>query len=89
MGWTMPDPVRDRAAVHLGSALGKPVDLADLTDDTPLNTLGLDSLLTISALVGLSEDYGVDLAKYADSLAAPRTIGDLLAIATQFKEDRG
>ena len=84
----MTDPVRDRAAVHLGSALGKPVDLSEIADDTPLNTLGLDSLLTISALVGLSEDYDVDLAKYADTLAAPRTIGDLLAIATQFMENR-
>jgi acyl carrier protein len=84
----MPDLVRDRAAAHLESALGKPVDISELTDDTPLNTLGLDSLLTISALVGLSEDYGVDLSKYADTLTAPRTVGDLIAIATQFMEKR-
>ncbi|HXM54074.1 MAG TPA: acyl carrier protein [Candidatus Dormibacteraeota bacterium] len=84
----MPDPVRDRAAVHLETALGRPVDLSELTDDTPLNTLGLDSLLTISALVGLSEDYGVDLAEYADTLAAPSTVGDLVAIATRFMRDR-
>ena len=83
------DPVRDRAAAHLETALGKPVDLTDMTDDTPLNTLGMDSLLTISALVGLSEDYGVDLEKYADTLAAPRTVGDLLAIATRFEAERG
>ena len=83
----MSDTVRDKAAEHLEVALGKPIDLYDLTDDTPLNTLGLDSLLTISALVGLSEDYGVDLAKYADTVVAPRTVGDLLAIATQFMEE--
>jgi acyl carrier protein len=86
----MPEgPVRDRAAAHLETALGKPVDLSELTDDTPLNTLGMDSLLTITALVGLSEDYGVDLAKHADTLAAPRTLGDLLAIAARFEAEGG
>jgi hypothetical protein len=84
---TMSDLVKDRAAKQLEMALGRPVDLSELTDDTPLNTLGLDSLLIISALVGLAEDSGVDLADYADTLTAPRTAGDLLAMATQFQED--
>lgn len=84
----MSDPLRNRAVGQLEAALGVPVDDAELTDDTPLNTLGFDSLLVIGALVGLAEDYGVDLTAYTDTLAAPRTFGDLLVISEQFQADR-
>ncbi|WP_107081610.1 rhodanese-like domain-containing protein [Streptomyces sp. SBT349] len=78
------DTVKDKVAAYLEAALGKPVDLSPLPDDTPLNTLGLDSLLTISVLVTLLEDCGVDLGEHADSLVTPSTLGDLYAIADRF-----
>ncbi|MFJ3905044.1 rhodanese-like domain-containing protein [Streptomyces sp. NPDC090025] len=76
--------IKDKVAEYLEAALGKPVDLSPLPDDTPLNTLGLDSLLTISVLVTLLEDAGVDLGEHADSLVTPSTLGDLYAIAEKF-----
>lgn len=76
--------VKDKVAEYLEASLGKPVDLAPLPDDTPLNTLGMDSLLTISVLVTLLEDAGVDLGEHADSLVTPSTLGDLYAIAERF-----
>jgi len=79
--------VKDKVAEYLEGALDKPLDLAQLPDDTALNTLGLDSLLTISILVTLLEDCEVDLAEHADSLVTPSTIGDLLAIADRFMGD--
>ncbi|MFF6901546.1 rhodanese-like domain-containing protein [Streptomyces hydrogenans] len=78
------DTVKEKVAEYLEAALGKPVDLAPLPDTTPLNTLGLDSLLTISVLVTLLEDCGVDLGEHADSLVTPSTLGDLYAIADRF-----
>ncbi|GGY65305.1 rhodanese-like domain-containing protein [Streptomyces omiyaensis] len=78
------DTVKDKVAEYLDAALGKPVDLAPLPDTTPLNTLGLDSLLTISVLVTLLEDAGVDLGEHADSLVTPSTLGDLYEIADRF-----
>jgi rhodanese-related sulfurtransferase/acyl carrier protein len=80
----MPVAVKDQIAENLEAALGNPVDLAPLSDDTPLNTLGLDSLLTISVLVALMEDWGVDLGEHADSLVTPSTLGDLYALAERF-----
>jgi rhodanese-related sulfurtransferase len=79
--------VKDKVAENLEAALGTPVDLSPLPDDTPLNTLGLDSLLTISVLVMLLEDWGVDLGEHADSLVTPSTLGDLYAIADRFMGD--
>jgi rhodanese-related sulfurtransferase len=79
--------VKEKVAGYLEGALDKRLDLAQLPDDTALNTLGLDSLLTISILVTLLEDCEVDLAEHADSLVTPSTIGDLLAIADRFMED--
>lgn len=83
----MPVAVKDKVAEYLEGALDRPLDLAQLPDDTALNTLGLDSLLTISILVTLLEDCDVDLTEHADSLVTPSTIGDLLAIADRFMED--
>ncbi|KPC88060.1 hypothetical protein ADL27_41685, partial [Streptomyces sp. NRRL F-6602] len=40
--------------------------------------------LTISVLVTLLEDAGVDLGEHADSLVTPSTLGDLYAIAERF-----
>lgn len=82
----MREAVREKVAIHLEAALGKSIEITHLTDDTELNTLGLDSLLTISAIVGLSEDCGIDLSEHADTLSVPHTIGDLLGIATFFME---
>ncbi|MGW4158343.1 rhodanese-like domain-containing protein [Streptomyces sp. NPDC004788] len=76
--------VKDKVAAYLEAALGKPVDLSPLPDDTALNSLGLDSLLTISVLVTLLEDCGVDLGEHADSLVTPSSLGDLYAIAERF-----
>lgn len=83
----MYETVRGTVGAHLEDALGKPVDIARLTDDTALNSLGLDSLLTISALVALAEDCGADLGDYADTLVAPQTVGDLVAMTEQFMAD--
>ena len=80
----MPVAVKDQIAENLEAALGTPVDLEPLSDDTPLNTLGLDSLLTIGVLVALMEDWGVDLGEHADSLVTPSTLGDLYALAERF-----
>lgn len=79
--------VKDKVAECLEAVLGRPVDLAPLPDDTPLDTFGLDSLLTISVLVTLLEDCGVDIGEHADSLVTPNTLGDLSAIADRFMED--
>jgi rhodanese-related sulfurtransferase len=79
--------VKDKIAEYLELALGKPVDLAPVPDDTPLNTFGLDSLSTISILVTLLEDCGVDLGEHADSLVTPSTLDDLYAIADRFMGD--
>ncbi len=76
--------VKDQIAGNLEMALGNPVDLAPLSDDTPLTTLGLDSLLTVSVLVSLMEDWGVDPGEHADSLVTPSTLGDLYALADRF-----
>jgi rhodanese-related sulfurtransferase/acyl carrier protein len=78
--------VKDRVAGYLEEALGTPVDVVQLPDDTTLNTLGLDSLSTISVLVSLLEDCGVDLGEHADSLVTPSTLGDLFDIAGRFME---
>ncbi|MDF3142355.1 MULTISPECIES: rhodanese-like domain-containing protein [unclassified Streptomyces] len=83
----MSEAVKDKVAEYLETATGKPVDLDPLPDDTPLNTLGLDSLLTISVLVTLLEDCGVDLGEHADSLVTPSTLGDLYAVAARFMAD--
>jgi hypothetical protein len=82
----MPVAAKDKVAEYLEAALSRPVDLATMPDDTPLNTLGLDSLLTISVLVSLLEDRGVDLGEHADSLVTPTTLGDLFAIADRFAD---
>ncbi|MGW6540104.1 rhodanese-like domain-containing protein [Streptomyces sp. NPDC055051] len=84
MSTAVNDTVKDKVGEYLETALGKPVDLAPLPDSTPLNTLGLDSLLTISVLVTLLEDAGVDLGEHADSLVTPSTLGDLYALAGRF-----
>ncbi|MEU5696355.1 rhodanese-like domain-containing protein [Actinosynnema sp. NPDC020468] len=76
--------VKEKVAEYLEAALGKPVDLAPLPDDTPLNDFGLDSLSTIGVLVTLLEDCGVDLGEHADSLVTPSTLDDLYAIADRF-----
>lgn len=76
--------VQDKVAECLETVLGRPVDLTPLPDDTPLNSFGLDSLMTISVLVTLLEDCGVDLVEHADSLVTPSTLGDLSAIAGRF-----
>jgi rhodanese-related sulfurtransferase len=76
--------VNERVGGYLEAVLGKPVDLAGLPEGTALSTLGLDSLATISVLVTLLEDSGVDLAEHADSLVTPSTVGDLSAIADRF-----
>lgn len=83
----MSDVVAARVGAHLESALSYPVDPAKLHADEPLNSLGLDSLLTIAALVGLAEDFGVDLSAYIDTLEAPQTTTELLAIAKRFHDD--
>lgn len=80
----MREEVRDLLVIHLGEALGRPVDMKQLTDDTALATLGLDSILTINTLVTLSEECGVDLAEYADTLDTPQAVGDLLEITARF-----
>jgi len=80
--------IKEKVAGYIGTAVGKPVDLAPLPDDTPLNTLGLDSLATIGVLVTLLEDCDVDLGKHADSLVTPSTLNDLYAIATRFMPDQ-
>ncbi|MFD5764888.1 rhodanese-like domain-containing protein [Streptomyces sp. NPDC127049] len=84
MSTVVNDTVKEKVGEYLETALGKPVDLAPLPDSTPLNTLGLDSLLTISVLVTLLEDAGVDLGEHADSLVTPSTLGDLYALAGRF-----
>ena len=80
----MPAAVKDKVAEYLEDALGAPVDVEEMPDDTTLLTLGLDSLLTISVLVSLLEDCGVDLGEHADSLVTPSTLGDLFDIAGRF-----
>jgi rhodanese-related sulfurtransferase/acyl carrier protein len=80
--------VKDKIAEYLELALGKPVDLTPVPDDTPLNTFGLDSLSTISVLVTILEDCGVDLGEHADSLVTPSTLEDLYAIAGRFMGDQ-
>ena len=76
--------VKDKVAEYLEVALGKPVDLSPVPDNTPLNSFGLDSLTTIGVLVTLLEDCGVDLGEHADSLVTPSTLDDLYAIADRF-----
>lgn len=85
----MSEAVKHKVAEYLEAATGKPVDLDPLPDDSPLGTLGLDSLATIGVLVTLLEDCGVDLGEHADSLVTPSTLGDLYAIAGRFLEDEG
>src|SRR2546430_12408908 len=80
--------VKDKVAEYLEAALDKPVDLAQVPDNTPLNTFGLDSLSTISLLVTLLEDRGVDLGEHADSLVTPSTLDDLYSIADRFMDDK-
>ena len=78
--------VKDKVAEYLGTALGRPVDLTALSDDTALSSFGLDSLSTIGVLVTLLEDCGVDLTEHADSLVTPSTLDDLYAVAGRFME---
>lgn len=79
--------VKESVSKYLEEALGRPVDIHQYSDDTTLNTLGLDSLLTVGVLVSLLEDSSVDVGEYADSLVAPSTLGDLFAIANRFMAD--
>jgi len=80
--------VKDKVAEYLELALGKPMNLSQVPDNTPLNTFGLDSLSTISVLITLLEDCGVDLGEHADSLVTPSTLDDLYAITNRFMGDK-
>ncbi|WP_221178935.1 phosphopantetheine-binding protein, partial [Pseudomonas fluorescens] len=79
--------VKESVTKYLEEALGRPVDIHQYSDDTTLNALGLDSLLTVGVLVSLLEDSSVDIGEYADSLVAPSTLGDLFDIANRFMSD--
>lgn len=79
--------VKKRVTKYLEEALGKSVDIRQYSDDTTLNALGLDSLLTVGVMVSLLEDSNVDIGEYADSLVTPSTLGDLFDIANQFMSD--
>jgi acyl carrier protein len=84
----MSEAVVDVVSVHLEAALGLPVDLRQIGEQTTLDSLGLDSLSIVVLLVGISEDCGVDLSDHAYTLEAPSAVGDLLAIAARFMERR-
>jgi acyl carrier protein len=84
----MDDDVRAVVARHLELALGAPVPLDGVPDDASLESLGLDSLAVVSALVGLSEECGADLVAYMDRLVAPRVLGDLLGTTAEWLADR-
>jgi acyl carrier protein len=71
---------------HLSAALGRPLDIAALDDEVDLSSLGLDSILAITVLVGLAEEFGVDLEDYVESLTAPRSLGNLISIVLMFQE---
>ncbi|WP_268531832.1 rhodanese-like domain-containing protein [Cellulomonas sp. CW35] len=75
--------VRAKVAQYLEGALGRPVD-DSVPDDTALSDLGLDSLLTISVIVALLDDAGVDLVDNPDALETPSTIADLHDMAARF-----
>ena len=79
------DDVKAKVAGYLEGALGRPVD-ATVPGETPLSDLGLDSLLTISVIVTLLDDCGVDMIEHADSLVTPSTLADLHALAARFLE---
>ncbi|MBD7998108.1 rhodanese-like domain-containing protein [Oerskovia gallyi] len=90
MTTSVSDTVKRDIAGYLEAALGRPVDVHSLADDTPLNTLGLDSLLTISVVATLLDESGVDLLEHSDSLVTPSTLADLYALGVRFGpgEDR-
>ena len=62
------------------------MDIAALDDEVDLSSLGLDSILAITVLVGLAEEFGVDLEDYVESLTAPRSLGNLISIVLMFQE---
>ncbi|MDQ0425378.1 rhodanese-like domain-containing protein [Cellulomonas iranensis] len=80
------DTVRDKVAGYLEAALGRPVDVAAVPESTALSELGLDSLLTISVIVSLLDDAGVDMFEHSDSLVTPSTLADLHALAARFHQ---
>lgn len=81
------DTVKGKVAGYLEGALGRPVDASSVSEETALRELGLDSLLTISVIVNLLDDCGVDMIEHADSLVTPSTLGDLHALAARFLEE--
>ncbi len=82
----MHDAIIQVLARHVGETLARPIDLASMSSDTELSSLGLDSISIIGILVSLSEEYGVDLGEYVDDLAAPRTLQELITLTTTFQE---
>jgi acyl carrier protein len=61
---------------------------AALLPEKKLNELGIDSLATVSLLVGLSEETGAHLEDFADDLELPTSVHDLCVLAEMFMAGR-
>lgn len=84
----MRDTITDAVSRHLSATLGRSLDVASMSEDTQLSSIGLDSILAITTLIGLAEEFETDLEHYADNLATPGTIGDLISMVAMFTEKK-
>lgn len=71
-----PDILKRLVAVIAESA-SAPVDAADVTEASSLESFGVDSLVLIDLIFDVEQEFGVKLA--AEELTAMRTMGDLVS----------
>ena len=54
------------------------VDASTVTLDTTFDEIGLDSLDIVEMLMGLEEEFGIEVSE--DEAVALRTVGDIVAV---------
>lgn len=55
-----------------------------IAEDQNLYEFGIDSLATVSLLVALAEETGIDLEQFIDDMDTPRSVSDIVSIAKKF-----
>jgi len=63
-------------------------DQGALVPGKKLNELGIDSLATVSLMVGLSAETGANLEDFADNIELPTSVHDLCVLAETFMAGR-
>jgi acyl carrier protein len=68
--------ILQRLANVIAESAPAPIDAASITEASPLESFGVDSLVLIDLIFDIEQEFGVKLA--AEQLTAMRTMGDLV-----------